>query len=270
LGENHKLYVPTHPGQVGAKRLKDYVVPVEDGSGGMSPAFLVGNLLEKNMAPIIGGGLNQDYATSLTVPGWTVVTGGTGDATANAVTAGGGLLMTLASDDNFDMTLDAVGAVTLAEKKWYHLAARIQVSNATGIGFKIGLTTGGSAAALPFGTNYTDVVAFSKPIASAAMVGTCRGDSGTAADTATLATIVAATEVEIGFAFYIDSTSATTSRGYWVVNDTVTGMSAAQIAQIDKLMDDGTQTMYWTIHGTGVTATNPTMTITSLIAGNDK
>jgi len=264
LGENHKLYVPTHPGQVGAKRLKDYVVPLEDGSGGMQPALLVGNLLEKNMAPIIGGGLNQDYATSLTVPGWTVTTGGTGDATANATT--GGLLATLASDDNFDMTLDSVLAVTPTTGKWYHLAARMQVSDATGIGFKIGLTTGGSAAALPFGTNYTDVVAFSKPIASAAMVGTCRGNSGTAADTATLATVVAATEIEIGFAFYCHATAA---QGYWVVNDTVTGMSAAQLAQINALLTTP-QTMYWTIHGTGVTATNPTMTITSFIAGGDK
>lgn len=266
MGENHKLYIPTHPGNVGSKRIKDYIVPVDDGSGGYQPAFVLGNLLEKNMAPIIGGGFNQDYATSLTVPGWSVTTGGTGDATANATTAGGGLLITLASDDNFDMTLDAVGTVTPTSGKWYHLSARFQVSDATGIGFKIGLTTGGGAAALPFGTNYTDVIAFSKAIASAAMVGTVRGNSGTAADTATLATIVAATEVEVGFAFYLDATEA---KGYWVVNDTVSGFTAAQEAQLNALLTTA-PTMYWTIHGTGVTATNPTMTITSFIAGGDK
>jgi hypothetical protein len=41
------------------------------------------------------------------------------------------------------------------------------------------------------------------------------------------------------------------------------------LAQINALLTTP-QTMYWTIHGTGVTATNPTMTITSFIAGGDK
>jgi hypothetical protein len=260
LGENHKLYVPTHPGQVGAKRLKDYVVPLEDGSGGMQPALLVGNLLEKNMAPIIGGGIVPNVG-SLTVGGWTVTTGGTNDAIALDV--GGGLLLTTASDDNFDMTLASVLTVTPTTGKWYHMGARIAVSDATGIGIKVGL---GTSAALPFGTNFTDCVVFSKAIASAALLGQVRGNSGTAADTATLATMVAATEVEIGFAVYVH---ATEPKGYWVVDDVQTGMSAAQLAQVVLLLTTP-QTCYWTIHATGVTATNPTLTVTSFMAGGDK
>jgi hypothetical protein len=261
LGENHKLYVPNHPGSVGARRIKDYVVPVEDGSGGMSPAFLVGNLLEKNMAPIIGGGINQDYGTSLTVPGFTATVGGTGDATG--FSTAGGLLITCPSDDDFNVDLASVLSVTPTTGKWYHMAARVQVSDATGIGFKIGL---GAAAVLPFTTNYTDVVAFSKPIASASVVGTCRGNSGTAADSATLHTAVAATEFEIGFAFYCHATAA---QGYWVVNDTVTGMTAAQLAQINAILTTP-PACFWTIHATGVTGTNPTMTVSAFIAGGDK
>jgi hypothetical protein len=259
LGENHKLYVPTHPGQVGAKRLKDYVVPLEDGSGGMQPALLVGNLLEKNMAPIIGGGIVPNVG-SLTVGGWTVTTDGTSDAIATSVT--GGLLMTVASDVDFDMTLASVLTVTPTTGKWYHLATRVQVSDITAIGFKIGLAT---SAALPFTTNYTDVVAFSKAVAAGAVVGTARGNAGTAANTSTLVTMANDTEVELGFAVYVH---ATEPKGYWVVNDTVTGMSADQLAQVVLLLTTP-QTCYWTIHALG-SAGNPTLTVTSFMAGGDK
>lgn len=266
MSDNLKLYLPTHPGPVGSKKILDYSVPIEDVSGAMHPAFQVGALLGKNMAPIIGGGANPNLSTSLTVPGCTVTTGGTGDATGYSTT--GGLLMTLASDDNFDMTIDSVLAVTPTTGKWYHMICRMQVSDLDGIGFKIGLTTGGSAAALPFGTNYTDVVGFSKPILSGAMVGTVRGNSGTAADTSTLATLADATEIEIGMAFYLTA-SASTAEGFFEVNGTRTGFSTAQIAQLNAILTSP-PTMYWTIHGTGVTGTNPTMTITSFAAGADK
>ncbi len=264
MGENHKLYLPTHPGKVGGNKIKDYVVPVEDKVAGMQPAFMVASLFGKNMAQIIGGGMTPNLSTSLTVPGFDVVTGGTSDATGYSTS--GGLLMTLASDDNFDMTLDSELTFTPVTGKWYHLTARIGVSAITGIGFKIGLTTGGSAAALPFGTNYTDVVGFSKPIASAAMVGTVRGNSGTAADTGTLATMVNATEIEIGFAFYLH---ATEPKGYWVVDGVETAFSAAQLAQVVAILTTA-PAMFWTIHATGVTATTPTLTITSFMAGGDK
>lgn len=263
MGENYKLYLPTHPGHVGAKKIKDYCVPVEDYVGAFQPAFLMGNLFGKNMAPIIGGGIVPDVG-SLVVGGWTVVTGGTNDAIAHGTA--GGLLLTLASDDNFDMTLSSVLAFTPVVDKWYTMAARIAVSDADGVGFKLGLTTGGGAAALPFGTNYTDVVGFSKPIESANMVGTARGNSGTAADTGTLATLADGVEIEVSLSFKLH---ATEPEGFFVVNGVVTPFTAAQLAQLIAILTTP-PTMYWTIHGTGKTSTNPTISVISFIAGGDK
>lgn len=239
-----------------------------DGDGHRLPANIFAQLFEKNMAPIIGGAYPVDVGT-LTVPGWTVTTGGTGDAIA--AHTDGGLLLTAASDDNFDMTLDSVLAVTPTTGKWYSMVARITVSGATALGFKLGLTTGAGAAALPFGTNYTDVVAISKAIASAAVLGTCRGNSGTAADSGTLGTISTA-EVEVGFAFYLH---ATTPQGYFSYKTatadapTFTAMTSDQLAQIAAILTSP-PTMYWTIHITGVTGTNPTLAVTSFIAGADR
>ncbi len=239
------------------------------GDGFRLPANQFVAMTEKNMAQYIGAGVNPNLSTSLTVPGFTVTTGGTGDATGYSTT--GGLLMTLASDDNFDMTADSALAVTPTSGKWYGMVARITVSGATALGFKIGLTTGAGDAALPFGTNYTDVVAISKAIASASVLGTVRGNSDTAADSATLGTISTA-EVEVGMCFYLHATAPQGYFTYKAATDTkptVTAFTAAQLAELALILTSP-PTMYWTIHGTGVTGTNPTLNVTSFMAGGDR
>lgn len=255
----------------GPASLRQRVLHVDDqGDGFRLPANLFAQLTEKNMAQLIGGGMTPNLSTTLVVPGFTVTTGGTGDVTGYSTT--GGLVMTLASDDNFDMTLDSVLAVTPTTGKWYGMVARIQTSAVTGAGIKIGLTTGGGAAALPFGTNYTDVVAISKEIADASVVGTCRGNSGTAAASSEFGDMVNDTEVEVGFAFYLH---ATTPQGYWSYKTataekaTITAFTSSQLTQVAAILTSP-PTMYWTIHGTGVTATNPTITVTSFMAGGDR
>lgn len=260
-----------YPTEQGPPSLRSRFMHHEDGDhdGFRLPANMLSRMFEKNMAQIIGGGGNPNLGTSLTVPGYTVTTGGTADATAYSTT--GGLLMTLASDDNFDMTLDSALNVTPTTGKWYSMLARITVSGATALGFKIGLTTGAGDAALPFGTNYTDVVAISKAIASANVVGTCRGNSGTAADSSTLGAI-STTEVEVGFAFFLH---ATTPAGYWsyktaaAETPTITAFTSAQLTQVAGILTSP-PTMFWTIHGTGVTGTNPTLNVTSFLAGGDR
>jgi hypothetical protein len=228
--------------------------------GAYLPANLLANLFECDMGPQLGGQFRY------TAGDWTVTTGGTGDTQADAVTSGGGLLITAASDDNFDTTLDWTAVATPVSGKRYALLARIQVSDATGIGFRIGITTGGGAAALPFGTDYTDQVTISKAIASALVVGKVRGNSGTAADTGTLGTIVASTEIEVGFEVYVH---ATTPAGAFFYNGVRTPMTADQLAQVVLLLTTPA-TCYWTIHVTGVTATNPTLLVTSLVAGRSR
>lgn len=242
----------------------------EDQSDGWRlPATILSRFLEKNMAPIIGGGANPGLGTSLTIPGFTIVTGGTGDATGYSTT--GGLLITLASDDNFDFTAYSVLAVTPTAGKWYSLASRITVSGATALGFKLGLTTGGSAQAVPFSTEYTDQVTISKAIASANVVGMVTGNDNSDEVTETLG-VISTTEVEVGFEVYVH---ATAPKGYFTYKTaaadkpTKTKMTANQLAQVILLLTSP-QTLYWTIHATGVTGTNPTLDVTSFLAGGDR
>jgi hypothetical protein len=251
------MYVPTHPGKlgVGAFKIRNYHVPPEDGLGAYMAAFPVGSLLNRNAFPTIGGGVPFD------INAWTETTGGTGDVPggAYATTAGGGRLFTLASDDDFDYTIASKQVLTPASGQYWTMGCRFHVSAATGVGIKLGFAT---AAALPFGTNYTDIVGFSKDIASADLKAVVRGNSGTQSASAALATVADNTEVEVGFYAYIHATSP---HGAFFVNGTETRMSSAQLTQLAAILTTP-QSMYLTVHGTGVTGTNPTITVTSLVA----
>lgn len=260
-----------YPAREGPPSIRSRLLHFEDlnGDGHRLPANLFSQLFDKNMAPIIGGGINDDYATSLTVPGWSVTSGGTGDATAGATTQGGGLLITCPSDDDFNMNLESTMTVTPTSAKWYGMVARIQVSDATGIGFRLGL---GNSQVLPFTTDYTDFVGISKAIASANVLGRVRGNSGTAAETGTLGAIVAATEIEVGFCCYLHATNQAGYFTYKVATadtPTVTAFTAAQLTALATILTTP-PTSYWNIHATGVTGTTPTITITSFIAGGDR
>jgi hypothetical protein len=255
MATDRKMYASTHPGPVTVP-LENYHLPPEGGNSAYMAAFLSGQLFKKNTFPVIGGGFPY-VATE-----WTITTGGTGDSIAPATTAGGGLLITAASDDNFDTTMDSIWGFTPATGKVFAARYRFQVSSATGIGFKLGMTTGGGAAALPFGTNYTDVVGLSKAITLAPVTGTVRGNSGTAAATATLGSAVADTEIDAGFWV---CPHATEPFGSFYYNGTVTPFTADQLAQAVLLLTTPA-TMYHTIHITGVTATNPTLLMKSALA----
>jgi hypothetical protein len=261
-----------YPAREGPPSIRSRTLHYEDsnGDGFRLPANMFASLFEKNMAPIIGGGINDDYATSLTVPGWGATVGGTGDATAGATSQGGGLLITCPSDDDFNMGLESTMTVTPTSAKWYSMACRLQISDAVGIGFRIGL---GNSQALPFTTDYTDFVGLSKAILSADVYGRVRGNSGTAAQSAAaLGTMVAATEIEIGMAFYLH---ATAQEGYFSYKTatadapTFTAMTSAQLTALATILTTP-PTSYWIIHATGVTGTTPTITITSFLAGGDR
>jgi hypothetical protein len=171
MATEYNHYEALHPGQMNVQAVKNHHIPLGE-PGGRMASTQVGALLNKNTFPIVGGGFPY------TAGSWTIVTGGTGDAQAEAATAGGGVLITAASDDNFDTTLTSVQGITPATGKWLSMMARFQVSDADGIGFYIGLTTGGGAAALPFGTNYTDAIALRKAIAAATVTGHAREKQG--------------------------------------------------------------------------------------------
>jgi hypothetical protein len=248
MATTEKFYQPTHPGRLGQPALDKYHVPPEDGAGAYLAALKIAEY-QKIMFPKVGHGLA--YAAGQ----WTIVTGGTGDAIADSVS--GGLLVTAASDDNFDSTYTSVTSFTPASGKVMAMRARFKVSAITGIGLYLGFATGGADAALPFGTNYTDVVAIRKAIASALVLGHVRGNSDTAANTGTLGTMVNDTEVDV--ALYA-CPHATQPWGAFVYNGTVTPFTTAQLAQLVLLLTSP-QTMHSVIHVTGVTGTNPTLDV---------
>lgn len=258
---NSKAYQPTHPGLLGTVKQADLRVPEEDGLCSFLPATIAA--LRSGQFYTVA-----DMGCHYVAGEWTITTGGTGDAQAQATTSGGGAIITAASDDNFDTTLDSVVPIVLASGKRFGFVTTLQVSDATGIGVKVGFTTGGGAAALPFGTNYTDVFGFSKAIAAAPIVGTARGNSGTAANTSTLATMAAATEITIGM---FGVAHATTPSLHFYCGTpggggTVTAASADQLAQLVAHLTTP-PTMLFTLHVTGVTGTNPTATFREVLAG---
>src|SRR3990167_7701412 len=131
-----------------------------DGDGHRLPANLFAQMFEKEMAPIVGGGRQTGVGLTAAI-GWALTVGGTGDALADDV--GGGILITTPSDDDFNMCLESLLAVTPTSGKWYGMVARIQASHATQLGFRLGL---GDSQALPFTNDYTDFVGISKAITS--------------------------------------------------------------------------------------------------------
>jgi hypothetical protein len=259
---NHKAFQPTHPGRLGVVKQADLRVPEEDGLCSWLPATI---------AALRSGQFFtcMDMGNRYIAGDWTITTGGTGDAQAQAITKGGGALITFASDDNFDTTLDgALGVPVLASGKRFGFVATLQVSDLDGIGWKVGFTTGGGAAALPFGTNYTDVFGFSKAILAGAVVGTARGNSGTAANSGTLGTMADATEITIGMFGVAHATAPELSFYYGTPGGggAVTPATSDQLAQLAAHLTTP-PTMLFTIHGTGVTGTNPTLTFREVLAG---
>jgi len=214
-----------------------------------------GRLFETNTFPIIGDG--RAYVAAQ----WTVADGGTGDAWAENSTAGGGLLITTPSDDDFNMSLQSIQLFTPAASKRMTCYARFAVDDADKIGFAIGL---GTTQVLNFTTDFTDKIVLQKAITATAMVGAVRGESGTAANSATLATVTDAGIVQAGFSCVIGS-SAATSSGVWIVGGVgVEPFTAAQLTQLFAMLTTP-QSLYFTINCTGVTGATHTLTVISAI-----
>ena len=230
-----------------------------DGAGGGLASFITGQLLEKNCFPIIGG------HTPYTAAQWTLHNSGTGAAIAEATTAGGGILITCPSDDDFNISLQSKQLWTPAEGKLVVMAARMRVSAITGIGFSVGI---GNTQVQNFTTDFTDQVMIRKAILSADVYGRVRGNSGTAADTAAaLGTMVNDTEIEVGLWFKLGSTAAL-SQGGFLYGGTFTNFTDDQRTQAFAILTSP-PSAYFTVNATGVTGTTPTMTVTAGICQVD-
>lgn len=151
-----------------------------------------------------------------------------------------GLLFTTAASTDAVVSASK-RTVTPAGGMYYKKVVRAQTATVTTTGLRVGLF---STTTTPF-TNVNDLVCIGNPTAaSAALTATVRGNGGAAADLTSFVTDnngttgavsrVAATDMELGFEFYVDT--VTTSWGNWLVNGYKTPFSAAQITQLVAIL----------------------------------
>lgn len=259
-----KVFFPTHPGQEGAQfpsdmKFSDAHITKSKYAGGGLPPFLLGALFQMDMFPYVGG--QCAYASGA----WTVTTTGTGATAAQAITQGGGILLTCGSDSTFNTNLQSKGIWTPVAGKRVVALARIQTSDITTVGFEFNI---GNSQVDPGTTNYTDVVGIKMAVGAGTTVGKVRGNSGTQ-DTQALGTLSAATEMFMGFEFTLSATAASVEGGFFmgtnILSATYYPFSAAQQAQAAAILTTP-PSMYLNLHAKG-SASNPTVTYTSVYAG---
>lgn len=140
---------------------------------------------------------------------------------------------TASPTDNDDIAINGSTVTPLITSgKWYKGYLKVQVSSAANYGLIFGLVTAG-------GTEYftaapADGIYFIKAKNAATIVGRVVENSNAADDSATLATLSDATDIELGFSFKI-GTSAADTVGYWEVNGTRTAFTANQLDALYKI-----------------------------------
>jgi hypothetical protein len=251
LATSKNDYLSTKPTN-GVIEHQDVRIPVGE-AGAYFAANKAAEMFKKSIMPYIGRG------KAYTAAQWTVTDGGTADAWAEATTAGGGLKITTPTDDDFNMSLQSVQLWTPAAAKYVSCFARIAVDDADKIGFHVGI---GNTQVLPFTTDFTDKVMIQKAITSTDIVGAVRGNSGTAANSAALATCTDGGVIDIGFWFKIGTSGSVGTAGAWYYNGKFTSFSGAQLNQLFAILTTP-PSVYFTIDCTGVTGTSYNMTVIS-------
>lgn len=266
------LFLPTHPGERGLFSPSDVHFP-DDKVGGRAPdggvpAFLTGMLFQKDSFNIVGGGhtpiLVQGAQAATAVGPWTFSIVGTNGAAIMAATKGGGYLLTAGSTSTFSTNLQSIPLWTPVASKRVVGLCRVQTSDITTVGFEYNM---GSSAVAPATTNYTDVIGVKMGVGAGTVLGKVRGNSGTVANSATLATMVAATDYFFGFTFSLSATAGSVDGGFFagatLKDATWTPFTTAQQAQAAAILTSP-PSMYQNINVTG-SAGNPTATFTSAL-----
>jgi len=273
MKNGREFFNSTHPGPVQIP-LMEYDAPRRGQWGAGLPTFLESYLFGANCFPLVGGLMPYTAAQ------WTVTGTGTGAAAAQAVTPGGGILLTTGSTSTFYSGLQSKAVVTpgtLADgtsvasgtPQKFGAWARVQVSHATQVGFNFGFA---NAQAAPTGTEYTDFVGLRKDPTSATIKGSIAGNSAALVQTSSLQTVVAATIYDIGVFFRLGYTLAECS-GFWGVRAagvySRTDMTVTQLTELFKLMTSPVTDFGFTLFATGTNGNNATCTFTSAVAACD-
>lgn len=170
-----------------------------DPSNGDPLAYHPANAFSKNFQKLVLAEIVQGaYPNTTTGQLWTVSVPNTGDSFAPATTQGGGVLATCGSDGTFSTNAASVLTWTPVVNKWVCAAAILQTSDITTVGFEFGI---GSTQIDPATTDYTDCVGFKMAVGAGTIIGKVRGNSGTVANSSTLYTATAATDLFCALAF---------------------------------------------------------------------
>lgn len=143
--------------------------------------------------------------------------------------------------DNDDTAINTTTYTpTLTQGKWYRGYLKLNISSVANYGFTFGLVTSGSTEV--FTADPADGLFFVKAKNAATVVGRVRDNSGTAANSGTLATMTDGTDIEFGFAFKV-GTSAATTVGYWEVNGVRTAFTSAQCTALYNMYNTTVATL---------------------------
>jgi hypothetical protein len=134
---------------------------------------------------------------------WTVTTVGTTPTAAITDGAFGRLLLTTTGADNDGIQLQKVGEAFLpvaGKKMWFK--TKFQISDATQSDFLFGIAVTDTTAIAASGDGVTDGIFFQKDDASTSVTLYCQKDATTGqTSAASVATMVAATDIELGFEY---------------------------------------------------------------------
>lgn len=224
-----KQYVSRFPGleQQGAATDRLMIAP-EEGQLGYHSANLAARVFGKQLSMLIAP--LEPYSTTIVTEtkdnsggGAATITHGAGGTIFNGVGAG--------ADD--DATIRSQRTWTLAKSKVYTATGLFQVDTAAKIGVTFGFGT--SSVAEYFSANPTDGVYLFKDKTSTALYGRIVQNGAAEVDSAKLADLADATDIEVSVKFCIGN-SAALSWGQWWVNGAVTPFSSAQLTALFALM----------------------------------
>lgn len=166
---------------------------------------------------------------------------------AGTITAtASGLKLLLGTTSTNDTSVESIRSHVLAADKVWTAIARISLEDVDTDGFFFGFCTDGTVEVIS--AEPADGIWFESGVADATLIGTVVGESGTSADTGTLATLTDGTMVEVGVQFAVN-TDVAKCWGNWWVDGTVTAFTAAQLTQLDAMITTTPPTLSCLIGG---------------------
>lgn len=243
---NKELFAPTHPGLSRTPEMDPSRLHFAFGDHlfGGHPANELARLMGKRTHWTLGNGvyIPSITATATNYPLAITITDNAGGATGSVGYDSAGVLVLTVDDANTaEIRAKAIELPSVLSNiqagKPMHVCAgmRIASTDVAHIGYAFGLGVNASAASGLVGNDHTDELIIRKGVAAGTVTGRVRGNSGTAAASATLITQTASVYSVVGFSALIGSTAAECA-GFFYANGTKTQFSDDQKTQLFAML----------------------------------